>query len=52
MNVIDLLANFPVREFEDRDHGEAHHLKAGQEGKTDALHGTSQDVLKRRLYDI
>jgi hypothetical protein len=52
MNVIDLLANFPVREFEDRDHGEAHHLKARQEGKTDALHEPLHNVLKRRLYDI
>jgi hypothetical protein len=53
MNVVDRLANFPIREFEDRERSHAQHLKAGQNDETDALHwGASQDVPKGRLYDI
>ena len=47
-HVIDRLAHLPVRQFERGEHGAAHHLKAGEDEETDALHGASpQDVLKR-----
>src|SRR6202011_298518 len=47
------LALHPIREFEDRERSHAHHLKAGQDDETDALHGRlCAIVLKRRLNDL
>ena len=40
-------------EFEDRERSHAHHLKAGQDDETDALHGRlCAVVLKSRLNDL
>jgi hypothetical protein len=37
--VVDRLTHLLVREFEDGERSEAHHLKAGGEDETDTLHG-------------
>src|SRR5262249_52671833 len=39
--VIDRLAHFPIREFEGGDYGAGHHVEAGEDDKTDALHRVS-----------
>jgi len=38
-HVIDRLVHLPIRKFEGGDYGAAHHLEAGEDDKTDALHG-------------
>ena len=38
MHVVDRLAHFLIREFEDAERTDAHHLKAGQDDETDTLH--------------
>src|SRR5258707_10719334 len=50
-HVVDWLVHLLIREFEHRERGKAHHLKAGQDDDTDMLHKASSDsVLKRRFY--
>ena len=38
MHVVDRLAHLLIREFEDAERTDAHHLKAGQDDETDTLH--------------
>ena len=53
LHVVDRLAHFLIREFEDAERADAHHLKAGQDDETDTPAGRlCASVPKRRLNDL